>query len=177
MIEAMAKIIIFPLKSNNMNRFAHISAITLLLASCSASGAKFQDSPFATQPVAGDKGRVIFYRESDANFRSATLGIDGAIVGALAHEGFIVADTAPGNHKVSVWVRGVPIWEFAISMSIVTGEVYYIRVSQRAERMLYPLWGIFGVALLFADSKGEFQLEPVPAAIALVDLEELKLSE
>jgi hypothetical protein len=74
-------------------------------------------------------------------------------------------------------MRYAPIGESVISMSVSAGETYYVRVSRLAERMLYPLWSVFGVALLFADTKGEFKLEPVPAAIASVDLEELRLSK
>jgi len=54
-----------------LNPLCGIIALTLCLAGCSASGARFQDTPFATQPIADDKSRIIFYRESDADFRSA----------------------------------------------------------------------------------------------------------
>jgi hypothetical protein len=160
-----------------MNNFAGIIALTLFLVGCSASGPKFQDSSFAAQKVAVDKGRIIFYRESDWNFRSVTLGIDGTIVGALAHRQFIVADIAPGEHKLSAWLRYTPMGEFAMNISVAAGETYYIRASQRYERMLYPKLGPVGTVLLFADTKGEFQLESVPAAIASVDIDELNLSE
>jgi hypothetical protein len=166
------------LSAQKVNHFAGLIALTICLTACAAaSGPKFPQSRFATQPVATDKGRIIFYRESDANFGLVALGVDGSRVGALRHKGFVAADTAPGDHKMSAWAPGMPIWEFVIGMNIVAGETYYVRVAQRAERMLYPFWGIFGVALLFADTKGEFKLEAVPAAIALVDLEELSLSE
>ena len=65
-------------------------ALLLSLCACSASGPKFQDTPFAVQPVPQDKARLVFYREFDANFRSVTLGIDDSIIGALAHRGFVV---------------------------------------------------------------------------------------
>ena len=160
-----------------LNSFAAIIALTVCLAGCSASGARFQDTPFATQPIDDDKSRIIFYRESDANLGSVMLGIDDSIVGTLAHRGFIVAETAPGDHRISAWVRGLSIWKFAMTMTVVGGETYYIRASHRAERMLYPLMGPIGVALVFADTKGEFQLEPVTATVALQALKELKLSE
>lgn len=164
-------------RMTKMNRFAGIIVLTSFLIGCSASGLMFRDSSFATQRVATDKSRIIFYRESDANFRSVTLGIDGSATGTLAQRGFIVADTTPGDHKISAWVQYAPIGEFVISITVLAGETYYIRVSQRTERMLYPFAGVLGAALVFADTKGEFQLEPVPASIALVDLEELRLSE
>src|SRR5438128_2383479 len=119
-----------------INHFAGMVALTVFLAGCSASasGTKFKDSSFVTQRVVDDKGRVIFYRESDANFRSVTLGIDGSIVRALAHGGFIVADSAPGDRRISAWMRYAPIGESVISMSVSAGETYYIRASRRAER-------------------------------------------
>lgn len=164
-------------RMTKINPFAGIIALMFLLTGCSASGPRFRDSLVATQRVTADKGRIIFYRDSDTNFRSVTLGIDGSVVGTLAQRGVIVADTAAGAHTISAWVQYAPVGEFVINMIVSAGETYYIRVSHRAERMLYPLAGVVGAVLVFADSKGEFQLEPVPAAIALVDIEELRLSE
>jgi Protein of unknown function (DUF2846) len=154
-----------------------VIALAFFLTGCSASGSRFQDSRFATERVARDKTRIVFYRQTDVNFRSATVAIDGSIVGALAHRGFIVADTEPGDHKFSAWVRYTPLGEFAMYMNLTAGETYYLRVSHRTERLLYALAGPVGAVLVFADRKGEFQLEPVPAAIALTQLKELKLSE
>ena len=152
-------------------------ALLFCLAGCSASGPKFQDTPFATQPVANDKARIVFYRDSDMNFRSATIGIDGSIVGAVVHDGFIVADIAPGDHKISAWVRGFPFYEFVIGIPVEAGKTYYMRVSQRTERVLYPMLGFVGSVLILADTKGEFQLELMPKSTALQQLKELKLSE
>ena len=154
-----------------------IVVLLLFLAGCAASGPTFKDTPFAAQPMADDKARVIFYRESDANFGSVTIGIEGAIVGALARKGFIVADLAPADYKISAWMRGFPLQEFVLKMRVSAGETYYIRASHRLERALYPLLGPVGVFVYLADWKGEFQLDPVTAAAALPTLEELKLSE
>ncbi len=111
-----------------INHFAGMVALTVFLAGCSASasGTKFKDSSFVTQRVVDDKGRVIFYREADTNFRWVTLGIDRSIVGALAQSGFIVADIAPGDHRLSAWLRYMP-GEFAIRLMVSAGETYYIR--------------------------------------------------
>lgn len=147
------------------------------LCACSASGPKFQDTPFAAQPAPQDKARLIFYREFDANFWSVTLGIDDSIIGALAHRGFVVADTAPGDHKISAWVRYTPVGKYVIGMDLKAGESYYIRASHRSQRMLYPLFGAAGTAFFFVDPEGEFRLEALTATQALQDLENLKLSE
>ena len=162
-----------------MNRSAGIMVLSFLLAGCSASasGPRFLDTSFATQPVTDDKARVIFYRESDHNFPSVTLGIDDSIVGALAQNGFIVADIVPGDHRVSAWLQHTPINEFAMKIRVLPGETHYIRASRHSERMLYPLLGPLGVMLFLADRKGEFQLDAVLPAVALPALEELKLSE
>ncbi|MBI2989538.1 MAG: DUF2846 domain-containing protein [Deltaproteobacteria bacterium] len=160
-----------------MKYSAGMIALLFCLSGCSASGPRFQDTLLATQPVATDNARIVFYRESDMNFRSATIGIDGSIVGALAHNGFIVADIAPGDHKISAWVRGFPFHEFVIGISVEAGKTYYMRVSQRTERLLYPMLGVVGSVIFLADTKGEFQLELMPQSTALQQLKELKLSE
>src|SRR5436309_6066138 len=112
-----------------MNRSAGIMVLSFLLAGCSASasGPRFLDTSFATQSVTDDKARVIFYRESDHNFPSVTLGIDDSIVGALAQNGFIVADIVPGDHRVSAWLQHTPIGEFAMKIRVLPGETHYIR--------------------------------------------------
>lgn len=74
-------------------------------------------------------------------------------------------------------MRYAPVGEFVIRMTVSAGETCYIRVSHRSVRMLYPLFGAVGAAVTFLDRKGEFQMEPVSAAVALRTLEELNLSE
>jgi hypothetical protein len=162
--------------------WAHIVGIVPLLfvltgCSTSPSGPTFGHSHFAKQPVSDDKGRIIFYRESDANFGSVTIGIDGSNIGALGHRKFLVTEVAPGTHKLSAWMRYLPLWEFGLDLNVSAGETHYVRASHRTQHMIYPFLGPVGVALVFADTKGEFQLEPVPQGIALVDLQDLTLSQ
>ena len=123
-----------------------IVGLLLFFAGCNASGARFYDTLFATQAVATDKARIIFYRDSDMNFRAATIGIDGSTVGAVSHNGFIVAEVDPGDHKISAWVRGF-FQEFVTAMSVEAGKTYYMRVSQRGERLLYPMVPLVGSIL------------------------------
>jgi len=160
----------------NPRNFVRSASLLLLFAGCSASGPSFPDSSFATQPVASDKARIVFYRDSDMNFRAATIGIDGSIIGTVSHGGFAVAEIAPGDHKFSAWVRGF-FQEFVIGMSVEAGKTYYMRVSQRAERLVYPLIPLLGAFAMLADTKGEFQLELMAESTALQQLRELKLSE
>jgi hypothetical protein len=157
--------------------FAGIVALTGFLASCSsaASGATFKDSSFATGRVADGKGRIIFYRQADGNFRWVTLEVDDSIVGTLGQRGFLVIDVAPGEHRLAASLRYLP-GEYAIKITVSAGETYYIRASHRPESRLYSAFAIGGI-LLVADPKGVFQLEGVPAVIASVDVEELRLSE
>jgi hypothetical protein len=156
--------------------FVRIAALFLWVTGCSASGPRFPDTHFATQSAATDKARIIFYRDSDTNFRAATVAIDGSIVGAVSHNGFIVAEVDPGHHRISAWVRGF-FQEFVTGLSVEAGKTYYMRVSQRAERIIYPMFSVLGAGALLADTKGEFQVEPMPASSALQQLRELKLSE
>jgi hypothetical protein len=153
-----------------------VLAVLQIVAGCTASGANFYDTPFATQPVPADKARIIFYRDSDINFRAATIGIDGSGVGAVDHDGFIVAEVDPGEHKISAWVRGF-FQEFVTGMSFEPGKPYYIRVSQRSERLMYSMVPLLGPLLVLIDTKGEFQLELMPESTALQQLRDLKLSE
>jgi hypothetical protein len=160
-----------------MPRFSLLAAMIVLLAACSAAGPKFSDTPFATEPVPGDKARIILFRGSDINFRPATVDIDGAVVGALAQSGFIVADAEPGDRKIAAWLRYAPVRKSAATMSVKAGEVYYIKISQRFERIAYPLLGPLGTAFWFVDPQGEFHLEPVVEGAALQALPEMKLSQ
>jgi hypothetical protein len=64
-----------------------------------------------------------------------------------------------------------------VDISLEAGRTYYMRVSQRAERLFYPLIPVVGAFVMLADSKGEFQVELMPEATALQQLRELKLSE
>lgn len=100
------------------------------------------------------------------NFRAATIALDGSIIGAVAQHGFIVTDVAPGDHKITAWVRGF-FQEFVTHTSVDAGKTYYMRVSQRAERLLYPMIPVVGVFAVMGDSKGEFQVEPMPESTAL----------
>jgi hypothetical protein len=163
-----------------MYHLTGLIVFTLLLVGCasSAAGPKFADSSFATQPVAADKGRIIAYRESDINYRAATFSIDGSIVGALSHRQFMVADITPGDHKVAAWARYSMTGEDSIDISVSPGETYYIRVSRRSDKSVQAALGPAAfVAILMVDRQGVFKLEMVPASIAVVDLEELNLSE
>ena len=148
-----------------------------LLSACSAAGPKFQDTPFALQQVPDDKGRIIFLRGFDVDFRSATLAVDGTVIGGLEQKGFIVTDVGPGDHAISASVRYVPLGEYAITMNVRAGETHYIKVSQRLEHITYSLLGPLGTTLFFLDRKGEFKLETLAAAVARKELEELKLSK
>jgi hypothetical protein len=105
----------------NIRNFLGIAALFLWFAGCSASGSKFPDSPFATQPVPTDKSRIVFYRDPDTNFRAATIAIDGSTIGAVSHHGFIVAKIAPGGHKITAWVRGF-FQEFVLDMKCRSGK-------------------------------------------------------
>jgi hypothetical protein len=160
-----------------MKRFSVIFVLMFLVAGCAASGPPFKDTLFARQPVPDDKGRIIFYRESDANFGSVIIGIGDARVGALAQKGFMAVEVVPDDYRISASMRAIPIGEFVLRMRVSAGQTYYVRASHRSHRLLYPFVGVLGAGLLFADTEGEFRLEPVPPAIALPELAQLKLSE
>jgi hypothetical protein len=87
-------------------------AVLCLLGSCSAAGPMYQDTGFALQPVPNDMARIVFIRGYDVDFRSATLAIDGAVIGGLDQNGFVVANVEPGDRAISARVRYVPLGEY-----------------------------------------------------------------
>ncbi|MGH7767643.1 MAG: DUF2846 domain-containing protein [Candidatus Binatia bacterium] len=159
-----------------MKTFAGLSALLFFFAGCSASGPYFKDTHYARQPVPPDRARIIIFRESDGNFRSVELDVDDQIIGKLAGGEFIVEESAPGERRMTVSLKG----EFTIKMKLEAGQTYYIRVSPREERSTYRLIGFFsavGSWMSPADAKGGFKLQPVHPDVALVALAELNLSE
>jgi len=159
-----------------MKTFPVLVAFLFFFVGCSASGPYFRDTRYATQQAPADKARIIFFRESDANYRSVTLDIDGETIGKLASGGFLVEDTTPGAHRIVASIS-LTLGEFAAKLNAQAGRIYYIRVSPRYERMLYSFMGDAGTFLTFADNNGYFSLRLVDPAAALVALEELQLSE
>ncbi|HEY3304519.1 MAG TPA: hypothetical protein VGL70_13395 [Candidatus Binatia bacterium] len=166
-----------------MKRFTAI-IVLFLLAGCSASGARFDESRFATEPVPADKARLIFFRleESPVGGPPARLEIDGVRVGGLKNRGFLVVDAVPGEREVAA-----DIWSdsgrFALKMNLEAQRTYYLRVSRREEHHKYMalplLFGLAGgvVAASLSDGKGPFKIEPIEAAEATKLLPEFRLSE
>jgi hypothetical protein len=58
----------------------------------------------------------------------------------LAQSGFIVADIDPGDRKITASPGYIPIGNSALAVNVKAGEVCYIKISQRIERTVYPLW-------------------------------------
>ena len=164
------------MKLLNAKTVGRITVLLLSLAGCTASGRKFPESDSVTQPVPIDKARMIFYRDTDANFGAATIAVDDSVVGSVSQNGFIVAEVDPGERRLSAWVRTF-FHKHTTNLSVDGGRTYYLRVSQRAERSLYPLIPIVGVIVFLADTKGEFQLQLMPESTALQQLRDLRLSE
>ena len=84
---------------------------------------------------------------------TVTIGIDGAVVGALAQSGFIVADAEPGDRRITATAGYTPIGKSTAAINVQAGEVSYLKISQRIERSrsIYPLLGPLGVAFWFVD--------------------------
>ena len=159
-----------------MKIFGAIAVLLVLSSGCSAKGARFQDTPFAEEKIPADKSRIIFFRGSDIALVAVTLSIDDAVVGHLAQRGFIVADTIPGDHKISAAAGWMPASDAKIMINTIAGDTYYFRVAHRTERELYGLFGIFGTAAMLADREA-FKIQPVAPASAQLELKEFKLSE
>jgi hypothetical protein len=163
--------------------FAAVSALLFFLLGCSASGPRFPDTPYAKQAVPTDKARIIFFRpdDSQAGGRWAHLDIDGAPVGKLARERFLVVDTVPGEREIAT-DEGERKARFVVTMYVEAGQTYYLQVSRMAESKKYQATGIFAlvgdlIAPLLKDDQPPFELEPVFAGRAMKMLEVLELAE
>jgi hypothetical protein len=166
-----------------LKRFAAIVSL-LLLTGCSASGPRFHETRFATQPVPADKARIIFFRveEGPVSGPPARLEIDRVGVGGLKNKGFLVVDAVPGEREVAA-----DIWSdsgrFALKMNLEPQGTYYLRVSRREEHhkhMALPLlFGLVGgvAAASLSDGKGPFKIEPIEPAEAAKLLPDFRLSE
>ena len=143
-----------------MPRFPLLGSMIFLLAACSAAGPKFSDTPFATEPVPGDKARIILFRGSDSNFQPATVGIDGAVVGALTQSGFIVADAEPGDRKIGAWLRYAPVRASGATMSVKAGEVITSRFRSGSSASPIRCWGRSAWLFGSLTRKGSFTSSP-----------------
>jgi len=173
-----------------MNNFAAVIGLLFLFAGCSASGPGFQDTPYAKQQAPEDKARIIFLRQDDSYIggRWARLDVDGAPVGKVAREGFLVIDTAPGEREISV-AEDEAKNRLAVKMSLEPGQTYYLRVYRHEGLSTWggtsstvEATGVFaligGLFTVFRkDDQATFQLEPLHPWLALKMLEGLKLSE
>jgi hypothetical protein len=158
--------------------------VLMLLTGCSASGARFYETRFATEPAPADKARVIFFRleEGPVGGPPARLEIDGVRVGGLKNRGFLVVDAVPGEREVAA-----DIWSdsgrFALKMNLESQGTYYLRVSRREEHRKYMalplLFGLVGgiAAASLSDGRGPFKIEPIEPAEAAKLLPEFRLSE
>lgn len=162
----------------------NFAALVLLFfcAGCS-SGLRFQDTRYAAQPAPDDKARIFFLRpdDSQAGARWARLDIDGAPVGKLAREKFLVVDAVPDKREIAT-DEGERKARFAVAMNVEAGQTYYLQVSRTAESKKYQATGIFAlfgdlIAPLLKDDKPPFELEPVFAGRAMKMLEVLELAE
>ncbi len=79
-----------------------VLAAGLLLAGC-ASGPKYADMKSSIPPLAGDKGRIYFYRSSSmaGGAIQPKIVLNGAKVGSSKPGGFFYVDRAPGNYEVT----------------------------------------------------------------------------
>jgi hypothetical protein len=162
---------------------ATIAVFLLCLSGCTARGAKFQDSPYATSPVPTDLARIIFLRPYDfqASARSVPIDIDGKTVARLANNGFVSLEVAPGEHEIASSIWDIP-GRFSIRLQVEAGRSHYIGVSPRQEHMKHAWMAAFGligglVAASLQDASGPFKLEPIEEQQAMKLLLELKLSE
>lgn len=79
-----------------------VLAGALLLTAC-ASGPKYADVKSSFPPLAADKGRIYFYRPSNAQGAAIqpSIMLNGEKVGNSKPGGFFYVDRAPGGYEIS----------------------------------------------------------------------------
>jgi hypothetical protein len=168
-----------------MTHFTGLVALLFLLTACTAaSGSKYQDTQFATQQAPADKARIIFLREDDRFIegRYAHVYFDGAAVGKLAREGFLVVETIPGEREISVDGREEKP-RFALKFNLDASQTYYLQVSWREEYWKYTGLAVFGgivgalVGEALKDDNGPFEVESFDPSQGKNLLREFRLSE
>ena len=111
---------------------------------------------------------------------TVTIGIDGAVVGALAQSGFIVADAEPGDRRITATAGYTPIGKSTAAINVQSrrGLLSENLAAHRALALDLPFIGSARSGFLVCGPpQGEFRIETQPAAMARKGLAELKLSQ
>ncbi|HZP59148.1 MAG TPA: TonB family protein [Opitutaceae bacterium] len=133
----------------------------ILLVGCSATGPAF----VAEQALRPNEAVIYIYRPSamTARARTATIEMDGKLIGQLDNNGYIVIHALPGKHRITeswaAWVGDLSALQRPIEVLIdaESGMKYYVRLSSRSEL------GGGGVTLQW--SLSEMPAEPAAAEI------------
>ena len=113
-----------------MSRKIVIIILTLLLASCSASGPMYSNAPHLMQ---GESG-VYIYRPSKPAGGAAMISVDGVNLGKLRSNGYLYKKLAPGSHTIGVVSKDTIFKKVIIpkQIDIKPGTTKYIQVVWKA---------------------------------------------
>jgi len=107
---------------------AALAAAAVLTACASVSGTKFGQEEAVMPKLAGDQGRVYFYRIDalTGGGLNAPVKLDGAVVGDSVSGGYFFVDAAAGRHQASASTKFVTK---ELSFVLERGETKYVRTK------------------------------------------------
>ncbi|MEH6527413.1 MAG: DUF2846 domain-containing protein, partial [Sneathiella sp.] len=117
-------------------------AILLLIAGCTTSGKKFEETA-GNLAVSPDKSRVVVYRSrQDALSSTTILVLDNGVEKGILNVGeFGIYDTDPGEHEIYTDETGTKGRKARISMK--PGETYYVKFTVYDSYLLRFISAVF----------------------------------
>jgi hypothetical protein len=170
-------------------------AILVVLAGCAATGERYSGHAAVLTDLARDNTRITVFRTTEHSTyggTSATVRIDGRIVGGCEYGGYVVFFTTPGSHVLAVDQAGAP-GACSLAADLIGGEDYFYEIAPRSESSMANLLGTLVGALggqaiigsyagMGAESAGKrcgggFSIERVAEDAALGKLTHLRASK
>jgi hypothetical protein len=111
---------------------AALAAMVVLTACTSVSGTTFAQQEAVMPKLAGDLGRVYFYRVDalTGGGLNAPVKLDGVVVGDSTSGGYFFVDAAAGRHEASAATKAVTK---QLNFVLAPGETKYVRTKAQFE--------------------------------------------
>ena len=108
-----------------------LAAMALLMGCSSVSGTRFAQQEAAMPKLSAGHGRIYFYRVDalTGGGMTATVKLDGDVVGESLPGGYFFVDAAAGKHEASAATRVTRKLNFVLE----AGETRYVRTKAQFE--------------------------------------------
>ena len=163
-----------------MLRAAFALAAALFLAAC-GGGPKYADVAASLAPVAPDKSRLVFLKESGfvGSLSSMRIQIDGTTLGDVPNGTALLVDRAPGAVSISC-DNAMSFGRWVVPVTLEPGKEYYFEIVHRGAALAAGMFGVVGLAAESAaqptQRDGPAELRPLGKDAALAKLQSLRLT-